>query len=453
MRSFQQYVVEVLHGGTGDFWVTCNYNYQEIATPGGKSDAEWEDWGWLGADGLVYRPNGSLIHDEMAQKLWHKPALQAIRDGNVRFGATIHSPEKSAIFAFRDTQRSRRLVIRYLEKLPADEDVSVILDLHTGAHAKPVMVNSVKKAILRLRNMPLTEAKEVGLVDFMDQVVATAQRGAPEAAMLKIQFATGGSVLNPVVEYTGDLIHRMSERPTWDSGGYEYVLDKVNTVLRRLTNYYSVNRHGGGFEKEFNENIHNNAEYRKVSEADLRKKIDAALAQYAEAHRKMPVFNDVQRLARDAAVAVGEKQWGIAIDLLAELHDILQRGRTAWSVKAHEVEWPAVDKYCSEHNIPVPRHPLAESIRSVSLGVEAVPISSSAERWGRRIAVLGGIDLDFVCRSTPAQITVRCQAMLDRAAARGGYALGTGNSVPDYVPHENYLAMIAAAGKHPKLWN
>ena len=35
--------------------------------------------------------------------------------------------------------------------------------------------------------------------------------------------------------------------------------------------------------------------------------------------------------------------------------------------------------------------------------------------------------------------------MLERTAGRGGYALGTGNSVPDYVPDENYFAMIRAA--------
>jgi len=30
---------------------------------------------------------------------------------------------------------------------------------------------------------------------------------------------------------------------------------------------------------------------------------------------------------------------------------------------------------------------------------------------------------------------------------RGGYALGSGNSVPDYVPVENYLAMINSVKK------
>lgn len=73
------------------------------------------------------------------------------------------------------------------------------------------------------------------------------------------------------------------------------------------------------------------------------------------------------------------------------------------------------------------------------------PVEEAYEQYGQRIAILGGIDVDFVCRATPEQVYERSRAMLARAAARGGYALGTGNSVPDYVPPENYFAMINAA--------
>jgi uroporphyrinogen decarboxylase len=73
-----------------------------------------------------------------------------------------------------------------------------------------------------------------------------------------------------------------------------------------------------------------------------------------------------------------------------------------------------------------------------------IPVEEAYERWGRRIAILGGLDLDFVCRRTPAEIRQRAAAMLERSAKRGGYALGTGNSVPEYVPEENYFAMIGA---------
>ena len=71
-----------------------------------------------------------------------------------------------------------------------------------------------------------------------------------------------------------------------------------------------------------------------------------------------------------------------------------------------------------------------------------VPVEDFYEIWGSRIAIMGGIDLNFICKSNPDQIKERCKAMLQRSSVRGGYALGTGNSVPSYVPDENYFAMI-----------
>jgi uroporphyrinogen decarboxylase len=73
------------------------------------------------------------------------------------------------------------------------------------------------------------------------------------------------------------------------------------------------------------------------------------------------------------------------------------------------------------------------------------PVEEAYEAWGRRIAIIGGIDVDFVCRMTPEQVHDRARAMIERTASRGGYALGTGNSVPEYVPHENFFALLSAA--------
>jgi uroporphyrinogen decarboxylase len=58
------------------------------------------------------------------------------------------------------------------------------------------------------------------------------------------------------------------------------------------------------------------------------------------------------------------------------------------------------------------------------------------------------MDVDFVCRSSPDAVYERSKAMLKLTATRGGYALGTGNSVPEYVPQENYFAMLAAAWEY-----
>jgi uroporphyrinogen decarboxylase len=50
-----------------------------------------------------------------------------------------------------------------------------------------------------------------------------------------------------------------------------------------------------------------------------------------------------------------------------------------------------------------------------------------------------------VIRRSPADVYRRSAAMLERTRERGGYALGTGNSVPEYVPSDHYFAMTAAA--------
>ncbi len=75
------------------------------------------------------------------------------------------------------------------------------------------------------------------------------------------------------------------------------------------------------------------------------------------------------------------------------------------------------------------------------------PVEQAYERLSGRIAVIGGIDVDFVCRSTPREVHERSRRMIERSRTRGGYALGTGNSVPEYVPLEKYLAMISAVNR------
>ncbi|MCK9252277.1 MAG: hypothetical protein GX821_05775 [Clostridiaceae bacterium] len=72
------------------------------------------------------------------------------------------------------------------------------------------------------------------------------------------------------------------------------------------------------------------------------------------------------------------------------------------------------------------------------------PVESFYEQYGGRIAVLGGIDVDFMCRRTRQEVYARCRAML-LSDKKGGYALGTGNSVPEYMPKEQYYALLQAA--------
>ena len=74
-----------------------------------------------------------------------------------------------------------------------------------------------------------------------------------------------------------------------------------------------------------------------------------------------------------------------------------------------------------------------------------LPVETAYREYGDRIAIVGGIDVDFLCRKTAAEIKSRATALLDLTELRGGYALGSGNSIPEYIPDDNYLAMISSA--------
>ncbi|MDD5705316.1 MAG: uroporphyrinogen decarboxylase family protein [Kiritimatiellae bacterium] len=90
----------------------------------------------------------------------------------------------------------------------------------------------------------------------------------------------------------------------------------------------------------------------------------------------------------------------------------------------------------------------------LALGIEAkhsnedaiAPFDQWIERYGARIGLLGGFDMDFLCSRSPAEVAARVRedGQRFRETARG-YALGSGNSIPDYVPVANYLAMVEAA--------
>jgi len=70
------------------------------------------------------------------------------------------------------------------------------------------------------------------------------------------------------------------------------------------------------------------------------------------------------------------------------------------------------------------------------------PVTLAKARYGDRIAILGGLDLDFLCRATEEQVRARTRDTLNACQPGGGYCLGTGNSVANYIPLDNYLAML-----------
>jgi uroporphyrinogen decarboxylase len=73
------------------------------------------------------------------------------------------------------------------------------------------------------------------------------------------------------------------------------------------------------------------------------------------------------------------------------------------------------------------------------------PAESFQERFGDRIAVLGGVDLNLLAGAGPEVVRRRTRDLIETCGRRGRFAVGSGNSIPSYVPAANYLAMVDEA--------
>jgi len=69
------------------------------------------------------------------------------------------------------------------------------------------------------------------------------------------------------------------------------------------------------------------------------------------------------------------------------------------------------------------------------------PIALAKKLWGDRISLCGGIDMDFLARRSVSKVREYVREQLEACAGKG-YALGSGNSVANYIPVKNFLAML-----------
>jgi uroporphyrinogen decarboxylase len=86
----------------------------------------------------------------------------------------------------------------------------------------------------------------------------------------------------------------------------------------------------------------------------------------------------------------------------------------------------------------------------IDLGIHAkhsfedkiLPVEEVYRRWGDRLALVGGVDVHLLTSGSEAEVRHRTREILEVCGKGGGYVLGTGNSVANYIPLHNYLAML-----------
>ncbi len=73
------------------------------------------------------------------------------------------------------------------------------------------------------------------------------------------------------------------------------------------------------------------------------------------------------------------------------------------------------------------------------------PIWEYKKRWGDRLSLIGGIDIHKLSTYDEPMLRAYIRGVIDKCAPGGRFAVGSANSVPSYVPVENYLVMVDEA--------
>lgn len=76
-----------------------------------------------------------------------------------------------------------------------------------------------------------------------------------------------------------------------------------------------------------------------------------------------------------------------------------------------------------------------------------MPVVEFKRKYGDRISVLGGVDVNKLCQLKEKELRHYVRGILDECMPGGGYALGSGNSITNYIPIENYLIMLDEGAK------
>ncbi len=117
---------------------------------------------------------------------------------------------------------------------------------------------------------------------------------------------------------------------------------------------------------------------------------------------------------------------------------------------------------CHKHNKPFLIHacgqlmPIMDDLVG-TVGIDAKhsyqdgvqPVEETYRKYHDRIAILGGLDIELMTHGSVQQVKARTRQILEHCAPGGGYCMGTGNSVANYVKIENYYAMLDETRK----WN
>jgi uroporphyrinogen decarboxylase len=74
-----------------------------------------------------------------------------------------------------------------------------------------------------------------------------------------------------------------------------------------------------------------------------------------------------------------------------------------------------------------------------------LPVGEAKARYGNRLALMGGVDMDKLATLPEEELRSYLRAILDCCAPGGRFAFGSGNTIANYIPLKNYAILLDEA--------
>ncbi len=71
-----------------------------------------------------------------------------------------------------------------------------------------------------------------------------------------------------------------------------------------------------------------------------------------------------------------------------------------------------------------------------------ISVAHFSKKYGEKVGILGGVDMDKLCRLDKESLQGYVREILQECMGMGRFALGSGNTITNYMPIPNYLAML-----------
>ena len=255
------------------------------------------------------------------------------------FTAFIRSIGKMLGFSDKDTNGLRKLIEITEEVIPesaADQKRNASL-IRVGETSAGMTLPSEEGS-----DTVITQEER----DAAFKALADAQRGAPEDAMRDVQN-----------DY-----ETAKNTPSYNS--YGFLLEHVGDLTNRMANPRQI---GATYGKIKNTLVvlGNQTDMDRMSKIPITPQMEA----YAAAHEQLPVYNEPQRLARDAAVALGRKDFETARANLTALKEMEDNGTLQEEAAKYD---PNFETQAAPTTPPL--QPEEPGIGATGFGEEAAPV-------------------------------------------------------------------------------